>query len=166
MRRILLSLAAVLALVALPTQASSQIQAGPYLAFHNDFDLGIGGFVGIPTPSLDENMSFVGDFGIFFPGDNRDYWEANGNLLYSFPLEDMSFTPWVIAGLNLAHRGYSPGNSDHDSSSKTDIGVNLGGGVTFGSGPVVPFAGIKIELAGGDNAVLFGGLTFTVGSGS
>ncbi len=175
MRRLLLSLAAVTALVATPVQAKGQLQAGPYLAFHDDFDLGIGGFVGVPVPSLDENMSFVGDFGLYFPGSsgygdgaNVDYWEANAGLLYRFPLEDMSFTPWVIGGLNIAHIsvGDDLGESNHRSGSDTDIGLNLGGGVTFGSGPVSPYAGLKIELGGGDGAVIFGGLSFTVGSGS
>ena len=174
MRRLLLSLGAVTALVALPAQSSAQLKAGPFLAFHDDADLGVGGFVAVPVPTLNENMSFVGDFGLFFPGNSGydgvdvDYWEANANVLYSFPLEGMSFTPWAMGGLNIAHGsvGLDFGELGNHSGSHTDIGLNVGGGVTFGSGPVSPFAGVKFELGGGDGAVLFGGLSFTVGSGS
>ena len=170
MRRLATALAMVTFFVALPSEVFGQFQVGPYLAYHDEADLGIGGFVAIPLPTIDENLSIVTDFGLFFPADHGsevvdvDYWELNANGLYRFPLEDMAFTPWALGGINIAHgsvaRGGGPG--DH-SSNDTDIGLNLGGGVTFGSGPMVPFAGIKFELAGGDGAVIFGGLTFTVG---
>jgi len=172
MRRIMLALATVTVLVALPTQASGQYQVGPYLAFHDDADLGIGAFMGFPLPAIHEDLSFVGDFGFFFPGDgdheggDHDYWEANANALLRFPLPDLSFTPWAIAGLNIAHfsRDHSHGNSSFDDShNDTEIGLNLGGGLTFGTGPMAPFVGAKFELGGGDGAVIFGGLSFTVG---
>ncbi len=172
MRRFTIAVATMAALVALPSHAWSQIQAGPFLAFHDDADLGIGGFVGIPLPDIHENISFVGDFGIFFPGDggyegvNTDYWEANANLIYRFALEDYSFTPWALGGLNIAHGsvGINLGDLGSGSASDTEIGVNIGGGVTFGAGALQPFAGAKLELGGGEGAVIFGGLVFTIGS--
>ena len=173
MRRIMLALATVTVLVALPSQASAQYQVGPYLAFHDDADLGIGAFVGIPMPAIHEDLSFVGDFGFFFPGNgdhegaDHDYWEANADALFRFPIPDLSFTPWAIAGLNIAHfSGYHRhGESPLDDSySDTEIGLNLGGGVTFGEGPMAPFVGAKFELGGGEGAVIFGGLSFTVGN--
>ena len=174
MRRLTLFLATLTALVTLPSHASSQLQAGPYLAYHDDADLGIGAFVGIPMPALHENISFVGDFGIFFPGNaghdqvDVNYWEINGDLIYRFPMPDLSFTPWALGGLNIAHGsvGVTLGELGDVSGSNTDIGLNVGGGVTFGSGSMQPFAGVKFELGGGEGAVIFGGLSFAVGGGS
>ena len=125
----------------------------------------------VPVPSLNENLALTGDFGVFFPSDgaqggkDRDYWELNANMLYRFPMEDLTFTPWAMAGLNIANGSggndddESPGGSDND----TEIGLNVGGGVTFGTGAMKPFAGAKIELGGGEGAVVFGGLSFEVG---
>mgnify|MGYP001820271264 CR=1 FL=1 len=171
MRSVKLALAMVALLVVLPSQVWGQFQVGPFLAYHDDADLGIGGFVGIPLPDIDENLSFVADFGFFFPDDRGsdgvdvDYWELNADGLYRFPLETTSLVPWALAGINIAHGSVvreGPGLGER-SSDDTEIGLNLGGGVTFGTGPVAPFAGVKFELSGGEGAVLFGGLTFTVG---
>jgi hypothetical protein len=170
MRSVKLALATVALFVLLPSQAWGQFQVGPYLAYHDDADLGIGGFVGIPLPDIDENLSFVADFGFFFPdhhGSERvdaDYWELNADGLYRFPLENTSLTPWALAGINIAHWSYAREREGPDpSADDTEIGLNVGGGVTFGSGPVAPFAGVKFELSGGDGAVIFGGLALTVG---
>jgi hypothetical protein len=174
MRSLKLALATLALVVVLPSLAWGQFQVGPYLAYHDDADLGIGGFVGVPLPEVDENLSVVADFGFFFPDDHGsdgvdvDYWELNGDAVYRFPLENTSFTPWALAGINIAHgsviRG-GPGLGER-SSDDTEIGLNIGGGVTFGTGPVAPFAGVKFELSGGEGAVIFGGLAFTVGGGS
>jgi hypothetical protein len=144
---------------------------GPFIAFHDDADLGFGAFVGVPMASIHEDLSFVGDFGYFFPGDQGfdgvdvDYWELNANGLFKFPLADQSFTPWALAGLNIANGsvGVDFGEFGSGSSSDTEIGLNVGGGVTFGDGPMAPFAGAKFELGGGEGAVIFGGLSFIVG---
>jgi hypothetical protein len=85
--------------------------------------------------------------------------------MFRFPLEDPRFTPWVMGGLNIARWTIvDEGEGVRDlSTSDTDIGLNLGGGVTFGTGATRPFAGVKFELDGGDGAVLFGGVSFVVG---
>lgn len=171
MRRTILAFVAVAALVTIPSHAFGQISVGPFAAFHDDADLGIGAFVNVPAPDIHENLSFSGDFGYFFPGDGGfdgidvDYWELNANALYRFPMEDASFTPWALAGLNIANGsvGLDLGELGEGSASDTEIGVNIGGGVTFGTGAMRPFAGAKIELGGGEGAVVFGGLAFDVG---
>lgn len=162
------------ALLCLPRPGASQVQVGPYLAFHDDADLGIGAFVGVPLEDVYPNLSFVGDFGFYFPGDSGydgvdvDYWEANADALLGFPLEGQSFTPWVLAGLNLAHGsvGIGRGPFEGNRGSDTDIGLNVGGGFTFTAGSLSPFAGAKFELGGGEGAVIFGGLSFWVGGQS
>jgi hypothetical protein len=170
MRRLILALGTVATMITFPANAWGQVQAGPYFAFHDEADFGIGAFVGIPVPEIHEDLSFVGDFGFYFPGDKHqvvewDYWEANANAVLKFPLEDPRFLPWVMGGLNVAHSKSTvdaEGYLDH-SGSDTEIGLNVGGGVTFGTGTTLPFAGFKFELDGGEGAVIFGGVSFVVG---
>jgi hypothetical protein len=171
MRSVLPLSITIIALLGLPLSGSAQLQVGPYLAFHDDADFGIGAFVGVPLEDVYPNLSFVGDFGFYFPGDRGydgvdvDYWEVNADALLGFPLEGQSFTPWVLAGLNLAHGsvGIGRGPFEGDRASDTDIGLNVGGGFTFTAGSLAPFAGAKFELGGGEGAVIFGGLSFWVG---
>ena len=170
MRRLIFALAAVVVLAAIPTGAWGQVQVGPFAAFHDDADMGIGAFVGIPLQEIHEDVSFVADFGYFFPDKHHsgvresDYWEANADLMFRFPLEDPRFTPWIMGGLNVARWSWTDeGEGVRDSSgSESDIGLNLGGGMTFGSGTTLPFAGVKFELDGGDGAVIFVGISFVV----
>lgn len=173
MRKVVFALFAFGAVLAVPAALSAQVNVGPYLAFHDDADLGIGAFVGVPMASIHEDLSFVGDFGFFFPGGGShggvdvdvDYWELNANGLFKFPLEGQAFTPWALAGLNIANgsAGVDLGELGSASASDTEIGLNVGGGVTFGEGPMSPFVGAKFELGGGEGAVIFGGLSFVVG---
>jgi hypothetical protein len=167
----ILASAVMVALVAIPSEAFSQVRAGPFAAFHDDADFGIGAFVNFAVPEIHENLAFSGDFGIFFPGDGGydevdvDYWELNANGLFRFPIESTSVSPWALAGLNIAHGsvGVDFGELGSGSGSDTEIGVNLGGGVTFNTGSLQPFAGAKVELGGGEGAVIFGGLVFDIG---
>jgi len=171
MRNTILAFVAMAALVAIPSDASSQVRFGPFAAFHDDADFGVGAFVNFAAPEIHENLAFAGDFGMFFPDDGGydeadvDYWELNANALYRFPIENVSISPWALAGLNIAHGsvGADLGELGSVSGGDTEIGVNLGGGVTFGTGPMKPFAGAKIELGGGEGAVIFGGLSFDMG---
>ena len=171
MRSLTLALATMALLVVLPSEAWGQFKIGPYLAYHDDADLGIGGFVNIPLEDIEENLSAAADFGWFFPDDGGmnefdvDYWELNGNLLYRFPLETTTLVPWALGGINIAHGSVARDHGEFGeySGNDTEIGLNLGGGVTFGTGPMAPFAGVKFELSGGEGAVIFGGLSFTVG---
>ena len=167
-RTILTAGAIVLLALSIPGRTSAQARIGPYLAYHDDADLGIGGFVTVPLHSLDENLSFAGDMGVFFPdhwgGRTHDvsYWEINADGLYTFPLEEYSFTPWALVGVNIAHWSVGRDAFERPSVEDTELGINLGGGLTFGSGPFRPFAGVKIELDGGRGGVLFGGLSFAL----
>ncbi len=169
-RSTLASTAAILVLTlgAVLPAGAQELQMGPYLAYHDDADLGVGGMVAVPLPSMAEHLSFMGDVGVFFPdhwgGRSVDvnYWEANANALFQFPLEDYSFTPWALAGLNIARWSVGRGDFEERSRSDTEIGINLGGGMTFGSGPIRPFVGVKVELDGGRGGVVFGGLAFSI----
>lgn len=171
MRRYLATALAVAALAAIPTSAQAQVGFGVLAAFHDDADFGVGAFVDAPLPNLHENVEIMGDFTWFFPGDGGaffgadvdvDYWEINGNLKYNFPLEgNDSFTPFALGGLNIARVSASASVAGFEgSASNTDIGLNVGGGLTFGGSQasLKPSVGAKLELGGGEGFVLFGSI--------
>jgi hypothetical protein len=170
MKTLALALALTAALSLPPAQARAQSYAGPVIAFHDDFDFGIGGFVSVPIPSFAEGLHLLADLGIFFPDDggnvDRSYFELNGGVLYRFPVDSDDVSPFALGGLNIARvkvegEGVGPGGSG--SRTDTDLGLNLGGGVTFLTGPVRPSVGLKIELSGGQGFVIFGALGFPLG---
>lgn len=174
MRKLAYTLAAAAMLAAVPAQSQAQTVVGPYLAYHDDFDLGVGGFVAIPIPSLHENVSLLFDFGYFFPGDlglddvDFTYWELNAGGLVRFPIDNEDISPFAFGGLNIARFGVSDDVEGLDySDGDTEIGLNLGGGITFiGLGNLRPSVGAKVELSGGEGFVLFGALGFPVGGPS
>jgi hypothetical protein len=156
MRKIFLGLALVAGLGLGTGSAEAQVTLGPTIAFHGDADFGIGATVGVPLPSLAPPMSLMADFIYFFPDGEVDYWELNGNLTYDFPLQETTVVPFVLAGLNIAHASVS-------EASDTDLGLNLGGGIAFDLGRFRPSVGLRVELSGGDDFVLFGTLPFRLG---
>jgi hypothetical protein len=159
MKKLLCTVALVGMLVA-PGAAQAQLQAGPFLAYTDDAEaFGVGGFIAIPLPQLNPNISLVPDFIWFFP-DNIDLFEINGDLMYSFPVSaDSPVLPFAFGGLNIAR-------ASAGGVSNTEVGINLGGGVNFVTGSLNPFAGAKIELEGGESFVIFGGLSFMLGGGA
>jgi hypothetical protein len=174
MKKLTAGLLAAAALTAFAGQARAQTVVGPYLAYHGDFDLGVGAFVTIPIPSIHENISFKGDFGYYFPGEGGfggvdfTYWEVNADALMAFPLEgNESIRPFAFGGLNIARFSFDEDITGLDIGfGGTEVGLNLGGGISFiNVGSVRPSVGAKIELNGGDGFVLFGALGFPVGGG-
>ena len=168
----LLKVAAVAGVLLLPmSEAQAQTRVSPFLAFHDDFDLGVGAAVAFPLAEVHENLSAVGSFAFFFPGDGSgfgvdvDYLEFNADVMYQIPMDGASVVPWLLAGLNIARISASVDISGvgSASNSNTEIGLNAGGGITFPRESVSPFAGAKIELGGGEGFVLFGGLSFPIG---
>lgn len=153
---------------AVPAEARAQTVAGPYLAYHDDFDLGIGVFIEAPIPSYAEGLSLTADLGIYFPGDrvgtDVNYFEINGGALYRFDVDSDDVSPFALGGLNIARVSVDNGGIGANADgSKTDLGLNLGGGVTFLRSAVRPSVGVKIELSGGDGYVIFGALGFPLG---
>lgn len=108
--------------------------------------------------------------------DNTTLWQFDANVLYPFGTQNAVFTPY--AGLGL---GVSRISSEADvplvgeiSEDETNYGLNILGGVTFGNGPVQPFAQAKITLgehaaypneddAQGSAYALTGGVLFRLG---
>lgn len=149
------------AALTLPTAAQAQVSFGATAGYHTDFDLGVGAYVGFPLESLYEGLRGQADFTYFFPGtDNLDYFEINGNALYDIETES-SVTPFVLGGLNIARISVDTGGLSEAfgfDASATEIGLNLGGGITFDAGSVRPSVGARLELGGGEGVVIFGTL--------
>lgn len=164
MRKVLITLCVLgLGILASPRQMEAQVQIGPTLAYHSDFDFGIGGTLNVQMPALGDRIGFMTDLLVFFPDpDGLDYLEINGNLTYGFPLENQNVRPFALVGLNVARASVDlPG--EIDSSDDTEIGLNLGGGVTFDLGAFRPTAGARAEVGGGEGFVIFFTVPFEVG---
>lgn len=141
-----------------PSTAQAQLTAGPLAAFHDDFDFGIGGYLSIPVPSLDENLSIDPSFVFYFPDGPVDYWEINGDVVYHFEVApDTPVLPYAMAGLSLERFSPDVGNSN------TEMELNLGGGIGFRAQSLRPFVGAKFEIGDNDGFVVYGGLGFAVG---
>ncbi len=144
-------------------QQTRQVRLGPQLSYGSSSKLGLGGRLHANLRSPDR-LVIIGAFDWFFPddgpGESRTYWELNGNVAYRFKIEGTTaVSPYAGGGLNIAHSSRrSEGGGD--GSSHTDLGVNLLGGTLFGSGPVLPFFELRVELAGGEQFVLTGGVLF------
>lgn len=147
------------------TQLSAQIRFGGQLNYGDDTDFGLGPRLVLADPALGE-FRFIGSFDLYFPDDGGgvdiDYWELNGNIVYDFEVTTApKLTPYVGAGLNVAHVSVdltSPGLTG--GGSNTELGVNLLGGLEFGLGKIRPFVEIKVELEGGEQFVITGGVLF------
>jgi hypothetical protein len=147
------------------TQLSAQIRFGGQLNIADDFDFGLGPRIVIADPALGE-FRFIGTFDLYFPdspsGSDVDYWEINGNVVYDFVIQSApKLTPYVGAGLNIAHVSVSA-NTPIGSlgGSDTDVGANILGGLEFNVGRVRPFVELRIELEGGEQFVVSGGILF------
>jgi len=158
MKKLLCVVALVGMLAAVPGSAEAQLSAGPMAAFHDDLDFGIGGFVSVPVPSLDPNLTITPSFVYYFP-DNFDAFEINGDVVYAFEVsEDTPVLPFAFAGLNIMRF-----SSNLGGGSNTEMGLNLGGGIQFRAESVEPFAGAKFEIGDADGFVVFGGVGFPIG---
>jgi len=170
MRKLSIALAATAFMMFAPQGVAAQITIGPTLALHDDADFGIGGTIGAMLPSLGEGIGFMGDVIIFFPGDaslpvvgtvSQNYLEVNANITYDFPLENSTLVPFALGGLNIARASVDV--SGAGGGSNTDVGLNLGGGITFDAGNFRPSVAGRFEVSGGEGFVVFVTLPFAVG---
>lgn len=156
-----LAAATFLALLLIGPQTSSgQVQLGGQVDYGENTDLGLGGRseLGLPTPLP---LRLLGTFDYFFPErDDLDYWEANANLTYTLPIPTSNWSPYFGGGLNVAHIAIK---NPFEDRSRTELGANLLGGFKYVAGPIVPFGEVRVEISGGEQFVLAGGLLFTVG---
>jgi hypothetical protein len=162
-RRVLAGATLVVGLAfAVPATASAQLGFLVKANYGDDVDFGVAGGVRFDLGPLTTEHGLRGEatFDYYSP-DGFDYWEINGDLFL-----DIASVPglYVGSGLNYAKfsndrncgalcegQGYNDGNSD--------VGLNAIGGYTF-PGLRAPFVQIKIELGGGEQFVVSGGIRF------
>lgn len=157
-----IALCAILATLIVPRSAAAQARFGAQLDFGDDQDLGIGGRVILDLEEL-RDVQFVGSFDWFFPdepaGVDITYWEINGNLVYAIDAPDLpSISPYIGGGLNIVHRNREFASGA--DSSDTDAGLNLLGGAIFDTRSITPFVELRLEVEGGDQFVITGGILF------
>lgn len=138
---------AVALMVSAPTDADAQASFGADLSYGTEVEaMGIGARakVGLgPIP-----FGVIGSFDYFFP-DNRDWWELNGNAVWSLGLP-VGPEPYFGAGLNYV---------EFDTGSET--GLNILGGVEIGWPlPITPFVEGRYATTGAGQFVLTGGVYF------
>ncbi len=166
-RKLALLGVAVLALSASVTEARAQVRVGGQLSFAEDHDLGIGPRI-VLTPAPLLGLRLIGTFDYFFADNVRiqgneadeDYWELNGNLVWGFQIVNApGFEPYIGAGVNFAHRSrqFISGGTQADDS-KDLVGLNIVGGAEFPLAPVTPFVEVRIEIEGGEQFIISGGL--------
>ncbi len=155
--RVVIYLALLLLLTPPGALCNERVHVGGQLNLAEDADFGIGGRLMVSLPPH-PRFELLGSFDVFFPGEDVDYWEVNGNAVYNFPFPETLIRPYAGGGLNIAHidangRGFGHGED-------TDLGLNLLGGVKFPLANFTPFAEARVELEGGEQFVLTGGVLF------
>lgn len=158
MRKAILVMAMLLLAVGAGSAQAQDFRWGPQLSLADDADFGLGARLehDFAAPPL----TLIGSFDWFFPDGDVDYWELNANLVYNFRIADApTVTPYVGGGLNIAHASW---DSDEllDDSSDTEPGLNILGGVRFDAGSIAPFVEARVEIEGGEQFVVTGGILF------
>lgn len=149
-----LAVAFVAALFVLPGTARGQAHIGPQLNLAEEHELGLGGRAVVNLSNF-EGWEGIASFDFFFPDGDVDYWELNANVVYNFPVEpSQTFFPYLGGGLNIAR--FDGPNEAED----TAIGLNAVGGGKFDAVGVTPFVEARIEVEGGEQFVVTGGLLF------
>ncbi len=155
MKRVM-ALIAVLALAGgLAADLRAQVRFGGQLNYGDNADFGIGARLEYTPRRLIPNAPVVSSasFDWFFPSTSGvDYWELNYNIAYQFTTP--SLKPYAGGGLNVAHVSVG-------SFSDTKLGLNLMGGLKFAAmGRLAPFVEARVELSGGEQFVITGGVLF------
>ena len=122
------------------------------LADH-DLNFGIGARLITDFNALGDHVKFIGSFDYFFPDNDANYWELNGNAVYLFTPRHSTLRPYLGGGLNLGH--YSGGGV-----SDSKVGLNLVGGINFRGRSLKPFVEAKIEIRDGGPFIASAGFRF------
>ena len=168
MRKLLgvMAFAAVAAAVPVAAQAQLPFRLGGQLSWGDDADLGIGVRYENPLsmfgPTV-RNLRVIGSFDYFFPGDRGGfdvtYFEVNANVAWAFSLPRTRISPYAGGGLNIARADVDAAGIG--GGSNTEVGFNLLAGTRLPNlGKMTPYVEMRIELSGGEQFVITGGLLF------
>ena len=125
--------------------ASQGISVGAAASYGEDSDFGVGPRVSLAIPAGDLGLSLVGSFDYFFPSEDGldadvTWSELSGNLVLDIPAGEGAIAPYVGAGINYAEASVSASTDFFGfSASESEVGVNLLGGLRFGSAGPSPF---------------------------
>lgn len=143
------------------------VRVGGQVSFADDADFGIGPRLAIELPRVATGLWAIGTFDYFFPDDgfgadgDIDYWEINGNLAYTIQLPDApGVEPYVGAGINIARLSVDFEDVPEADGGDTQVGLNLLGGLNFPLVGFTPFVEARLEIDGGEQFVVSGGITF------
>ncbi len=152
MKRITITFAVVLVMSlvgALRAEAQSQIGVG--LMYDSDTkSAGVDGRLSVPIAG--KNLRFAPNLDVFLPN-NYTFVRFDANLQYVFAPLRNSGGAYLLGGLDV---GYVSVNS----SSNTELGINVGGGISGPVGPFSLFGELKFVLGNYDGIVLGGGFLF------
>ena len=119
-----------------PTEAGAAWLLSPSLGFALDPDadasLTIGGALGYPltsTIAVEGELAHAFDLASGDPDVDSSLTTVHGSVLYFFPTE-FELTAYAAAGLGVAKFAHDV-TEPPDSMGSTEIGFNLGGGVTY-----------------------------------
>lgn len=159
LRTTLLALAVALGSSLLAVESSQgQVHLGPQISIADEADVGLGGrlVAGVEDYS---GLEVIGSVDVFFPDEDFDYWEINGNAVYNFEIVGApSLRPYAGGGLNVAHVDFDDDVPGGDSD--TDLGLNLLAGSKFPLERFTPFVEVRGEISGGEQLVITGGFLF------
>lgn len=166
MRRTLAVLGCLAFLAVGATDLQGQVRFGVQGSYGDDTDFGIGGRLATSLRSLipATPLEFHASFDYFFPDDEGTgaditYWEINTNVAWMIPVTRTSVAPYAGGGLNIAH--FAIDITGFGSADDTEVGLNLLGGIQFRTRTRLrPFVEVRVELSGGEQFVLAGGLLF------
>jgi hypothetical protein len=131
--------------------AEAQVAFGGQGNWGSEADLGLGGRVLMNVP--DTNLEAVGSIDVFFPDGDLDWLDFNANVFYHFHLADSpAVLPYLGGGLNLARLS--------NETSRTEAGLNIGGGIRFPGAQVTPFIELRGVVSDADQVVISGGILF------
>ncbi len=147
-------------------QAQAQIQVGPRIGYElSDFEaLFVGADVRISTPALPVQINptldyyFLEDTEIFGTEISQSLLQLTVNALYQFGINNEVFTPYAGGGLSYLRIS---AEANGESSSDSDVGLNLVGGAEFGVGQLKAFAQAEFVVGGDANPLkITGGVLF------
>jgi hypothetical protein len=145
----------VFALAVGNAEVSGQTQLGAQLSYGDKADFGLGARVEVPIRNFGQGLRGIGSLDLFFPDNDNNHFELNGNIAYGFSIEgNNSLFPYVGSGLSLAHM------SDGNDNSNTDLGLNLLAGTAFAAEHLSPFVEARFEVGGGEQLVITAGVLF------
>ena len=160
-------------LVWLPSTLLAQVDIGAQGSWGDESHFGVGARLTIGIPTAAVPIAVIGSFDWFFPsqptGIDLTYWEANGNVVFLFPIRDPRFKPYGGLGLNVARSEAkvdpAVGLPVTQSSEETNLGLNLLMGALLDVGKLKPYGEARFQIEGGKQLVLTAGVNFQIGEG-